>query len=808
MKTFSAYNIIKTDNPNTDPVNLVKIELDGLTLYLCDRIFGDPGSECEFDGNVYDPLILSIGNIQKGKIDPDKQTAAPGRCRVNVFNNAPIGGAASFTDLFSSYETQYAAVTVSTIFNGTTTAEDKIDRFIGKIENLPDLTRIKVSLDITGFDLDVLNKWDHTIVNATDFPGADPDDIGKMLPQAWGRCKRVPFRAVDAGALTQIIESLTAAATGVKKFTDVSSFPASGTIQIDSEQMTYSAKSDANNTLTISARAAGGTSAEIHNANAAAAEVKSEYFYIMDHAVNSIDFVYVSGIRQDGNFTAYTGQTGDQHATYGARACIKFTTLPIVQRQVNVSVSDTVAYSSSAATKEIYPDDENGSATNPENAYDGSDITYAQLYDAVFPRGQEYTYPSTDYGTVSKIYHYATIAYGFNGTGGSGGYLRIENTEGDTLATYTASVTKTTIRLQDANAGIDWDTGLQFFVDNKNTVLIYEVWKVVEYAPDLLKSGSVSISGNSSADTVIGGPVSVDLKGFQDDGAGTYTGAADAIIERPGHILKHMIIDRCGLTSSQIDSTSYAAADTFYIAGSYRHAVCLTEKPNPRELFAKIAFQARSLEFWEVGVHYLVHMPDAVVTTKTIEANRIDDGIKIQLTPRVNIVNTMSARYNKFWSTKSDIDADRSVVDAVNSSSVTEFGTLESTAMDFDFIIDEAVAQDVLDFLVGIFGFPRKVVNFSGGHYNEDIERGDVLEFSEGIAGDYKNESARILTRGGDYILTRGGHAINWRDTDAVAAQTYLNEALLNLVTLDSDQFRVLDDVRGTDNILLQAIKV
>ena len=70
MKTLTAFNQTATDSPNVDVIYLLKIEFDGLTLYLCDRKFGDAGSEFVWQSNIYQPLVNSWGTIQLGKISP------------------------------------------------------------------------------------------------------------------------------------------------------------------------------------------------------------------------------------------------------------------------------------------------------------------------------------------------------------------------------------------------------------------------------------------------------------------------------------------------------------------------------------------------------------------------------------------------------------------------------------------------------------------------------------------------------------------------------------------------------------------
>ena len=80
---------------------------------------------------------------------------------------------------------------------------DKLLLFKGYIFGQPKWNLYECTVTVRG----VWHKYNKKIgadllVNETDYPGADPDEMGKMLPLVWGKCDKVPFRAVDAGGLT------------------------------------------------------------------------------------------------------------------------------------------------------------------------------------------------------------------------------------------------------------------------------------------------------------------------------------------------------------------------------------------------------------------------------------------------------------------------------------------------------------------------------------------------------------------------------------------------------------------------------
>jgi hypothetical protein len=75
-----------------------------------------------------------------------------------------------------------------------------------------------------------------------------------------------------------------------------------------------------------------------------------------------------------------------------------------------------------------------------------------------------------------------------------------------------------------------------------------------------------SVKRARSGDQQNMGSVTADIEGFTDDAAGTYTGTGSALIERPDAIIKHILLNRCGLAADTINPTSYAAAKVEYDA--------------------------------------------------------------------------------------------------------------------------------------------------------------------------------------------------------------------------------------------------
>lgn len=922
-------------------IRLMKIELADLTLYWSDRAWGSGSSYCVFNGQIYEPLVLAFDTIEMGEIDPVSYEVAVSEVRVTVSADVPVGGYSSLTELFSVYDPHYAPVTIQEIPNGATDATDAIDRFVGKIENLENMLTDQVTLVCSGYELAVTNKFDHTIVDTTDYPDADPDDVGKMLPIAYGQAKRVPFLAVDAGWKTTIRDDITSTSPadgGTMVVSDASGFPSSGafTIQIDSEQIRIASRSG--ETLTLAASGARGynsTTAAGHNSGSTCAEVQTEYVYLIGHAVKAINDVYVDGVLQPtGNYTAYTGQSGDQYGSYGAKAAIVFNTLPIIARQTIVdnghsheSTNDPyLIYRFDTVT--AYLDSENlidsDFTTSCTISYYSDIIELSNSYDQapspgtidsyricvatgaigtlaepkIYVNGDSSNYllmDATDAESVVKSSWFTpgagldtlseladdkvVLTRNDTNTGGWTCYevwleVKYTPTEGDGITSYTwefdwtdpgysgsenvvdgdpatnweqssytaklevrraiysnpdSNATLTQYRIVadmdgigtnvlpkiyldgdsanaldltvadqnqinrsewfDIPAGLDTFAKLsddKLWLDRTDTAIgsayYARVWLEIVYTSPVA-TATTDISINSSADTVIGESVSADVDGYQDDASGTYTGTANALIERPDHVLKHILIAGCGLTSSQIDSTSYVAAGTFYSTNSYVLAFALLQRPNIRNLLQRIAYQAKSVQFWEAGKHHLVHVPDSETTDLSIDAFRIDlNIITCSFTQRVDIQNDFAARYDRYWdsSEDDDIESDRAVVTASDTTSADKYGTLIGDSVSLAYIPGSTQAQAVLDWRRDDLRFPRLTVEFAGGFWLTQLERGDIIDFTDAVLGDGQEDVNQIL-----------------------------KDALLGLVKFDTDQFRVIDVKRRSDNaVQVKAVNI
>lgn len=319
------------DNPNQNPIRLLIIEFATGTLYLCDRTWGSGSSFCTLNNILYQPLVLEWGEI-KGceELDPITWKSSPCSARAVIDNSIYIGGVDRFTELFATNDPQFTKATIKEYYYVSDTEDlDNLKTiFVGNIEDLLNMSSDKIELVFSGYELSIQNKYQVTYIEEDAFPNADPDEYGKILPQAYGTVKKLPFRAIDVGRVTTISEDITKLSTTIK-ITDASGFSASGTVLIGIEQITYTSISG--RSLLGCVRGANSTEAVVHLRGAMIGEIKTELVFAIDHPIESFGDIYVKGVKQEsGTYTTYL----DNHPIYPHRAIISFPSWPQIKKEV------------------------------------------------------------------------------------------------------------------------------------------------------------------------------------------------------------------------------------------------------------------------------------------------------------------------------------------------------------------------------------------------------------------------------------------------------------------------------------------
>ena len=698
------------------PIYLVHIYLSGRTLLLSDRLYKYTyGSTTE----IYEPYIADMTEVA-AKVG-DVRQARNASFDLKLLNDPNGSPAQSF--LFcrvSIYEVR--AISEDETFS----SDVKTLLWTGYIEKVKAITQESFHLTCSSRLYYLRDSLNVNKVNLTDFPSADPDDVGKQRNILYGYVEHTPCLAIKAGVIDTLAADITDTATTIYiSGSSISEFPTgSFTVQIDTEKIDISSRSG--NTLTVSARGASGTTATDHNKGAYIAEVLSEYIYeVASHPVKSISHVFVDDVRQTAGYTAYTGQSGDELTGYEGTSVIKFDTLPVVKKQVNLNVNQGShthnITSNSEATKNSWPTDADEGVVgdehwlNPDNTIDGSSDSYANCslganevaYDLKFTHGM------TNLGQLVEQYVHVEVEvdYIYSGT------VLDLHYNGKTVGIASGTKAEKRVNVTDY---MSWNPS-EFYIKAKNTgstssvnFYVYRVWVESVYNIDPTASASpatgVALYGNSSADTVIGRMVTANVEGYQDDANGTYTGTANALIERPDHVIKHMLTALANIPMSDIGG-SFSSSGALYssaISGGYKLAFlanAISEKLD--QILYTLAHDCRSLLYEFHGKFELVFLPDTVNTADvTISEDSIVDLPVYELSDVTEVKNRLNGYYRRDYRKVGDLGT--AYMDMIRKQSGAGDMPMD---IELKSVRISAMADDVIEWMLSQYQSSRKMVS-------------------------------------------------------------------------------------------------
>lgn len=648
-----------------------------------------------------------------------------------------------------------------------------------------------------------------------DYSGADPDDIGKVKPIAYGSISQAPCLAIDAGSLSTLTDNIDAEDATIP-LTDASAFPSSGTVQIDQEQITYTGVSG--NSLTGCTRGASGTSAGGHALGAICAEIQTQYDYLaLDHPAKQLGPVYVDGVRQHGTSTTlngaisdsvttitvtdgsvcpdvgsvliedewitYTGKSSndltgctrgangsdnDSHADTTAvqaypfhllndsssTALVRFHTLPIIYKEPSIEVADGISVTESGHAHSI----SGGSAytmTYTGCSGGGWSGTCSYIHDG---NGGTYGLLNANGGNVTSSVGGTTtgrvptsvsvsVRATFS-TGSTPSYLYLNGTLLGSNSDFAAAPSNTISKSIPVSAWAQVTT--MSFTRSGGSWRIYEIGFTPVYwvysgtstnNSGVSKTGTVSLSGNSVADSKIGN-VSVDLDGWADDGSGTITGTANALIERPDHVIRHLLRQYGGATTSETDS------DDFDAFTGDELAVYLTQRIGLTDLLRLVDAQARSLTLYSGARWRMTKRPDAGPTPDAtlVDADivRQESGASTLSEGRAGL-EVVQNRYP--WRAGQYPDGTWALAGLVEIDwSIDEFGSRERP-LDLPYVFDSTQASSLLTWLSERQATPaRRIVQAVASLADYELELGDIARI---------NHTAQDLDVTGEVIAIR-----------------------------------------------------
>lgn len=243
----TAAFIAQADASDNSPVLLVRADLAGGMRYWTSRA----GT---YGGQAYTEVLKDGLDITLGMDALGRTMRGAGHL---LLANEDDGTGSRLSDLFATEIVSNAAIEVDYLFAGLTHPTDSLRVFTGCLdvpeEDCFDDQTVRLGMmddgnpqwaGIQNLAAARIHQVLGTRITTTAWPNADPDVIGLVEPEIYGALRDAPAYAVDAGALDVLADDVTAAAATIP-LSDAdlfALFPASGSVQIEDEQIAYAAK--------------------------------------------------------------------------------------------------------------------------------------------------------------------------------------------------------------------------------------------------------------------------------------------------------------------------------------------------------------------------------------------------------------------------------------------------------------------------------------------------------------------------------------------------------------------------------------
>lgn len=626
-------------------------------------------------------------------------------------------------------------------FAGAVDAPRMVFRGYVRDVDIPDETGVSLVIED---ESSRLQNYLGTKVDRAAYPSADPDDVGKMIPIVIGTVEKLPALAVDAGIMTSLPASITAAATSIP-VSDPAGLLAGMTVQVDDEQLTIGAVSGS--TLTGCTRGVNGTLATTHQKAAQIWEVRSSFAYLVaDHAVDAITKVFgkVGDVLLDITAVCSLYPSGN-HPTYPGKAAVALPGYVTVQQAValwpaltgNIAKSGAISLYGAiakAGTNQItgniadYSISETGHSHNAAIATSGNTTTGLPVTSAALDGLYGWTYPQ-----------FLLLQFSAPGS----------RTDASYTITITPSYTMSNVRVMayaPVNSARYFD---QFYnlVAGSSFTIQFSTGSLVEDEIHVVMAFYVghTFTVTSASRTVQGGsnPSSANLAGVTKTLANNGTlgvtdpsvnngtlGVTDPSVNNGtlgvqlsgNSVANTQVCDQLLVNVVRSFASPLAAMQSVLSAGgsslvisqsgtlpgSYALNGAITEYKTAREWLDIMAFQLRSWFRCELGTARLIVRPDALASVKTIPACRItEDGRKTHRRKKAalsDVVNKVDLLYDRDWSA-SGAEAYRQVSKGTNAASIGDFGTRERPELfQMDFVTSAAMAASVRDFYLAWCG--------------------------------------------------------------------------------------------------------
>ena len=736
MKSFPAAQIPLIERPHAEPLYFAHIYLPGETLYFSDRNF-------KFNGHDYEAYLLDIPetlhsiNQNGGYLNISASLA---------FRNIAFRSYAKLIDFFIANPITRREMDLFVLYldNGQIPGADvstKLHRLgFGEIGDIASET-FTVALSSLLHLID--RKKLFMQINRTNWPNAAPDAIGKYENLIVGSLRGIPCHPVIVGAVSTLYQDMSAIASEIY-LSDVDypvAFPSSGTVQIGLEQITYTGKDSVNKKLTGCTR---GLLARVYKRGEPVWEIKSSYKYLAaGQSMKSISDVYIAGVRV---------APGDRTVNLndGGKSTITFTSKTLLANQGAHAHGSKIFepwYPTGASWTYDAGQGAWGVAANLKDRIEGTGCGQG-ITGSSGEKNAYYTvtFPSWPGPIPSAVYVHVICYWDLGFLAGEFFKMTAPETiligiQGSYVSTYMA-------KLKLSGTSVPTTVTLQSHCNMGSPVRIitgvYEIWIELEF--DNIASG-----GENSIWSKLAPLVACDGDGFQDDGSGTYTGVANALIENPSDVRRYLLVGRLGRSMSEIGD-SFAAARTTYagrISGGYKFAGILSYLgQTPEEIFRKLDEQSRSQIREDGGKFELTFHGDSEPSSAmTIDKTIYIEDPKFSQTSMVDIKNLIRVVFDFDYSGLMDSRKFGGYLqqkEVSNSPSITKYGELPEDIA-FAAVKILTMAEDVANRWLLQKKDVVPLVSVSCNRMVRKLERGDHFILNDCPVAPWEGKKWRVL---------------------------------------------------------------
>ena len=594
MRTLSAAADLATKKPSAGLLYLLQIDFTApfpLTVRFSDHYVRALGQE-------WLPFVASWDTLED-VLNTQDADGRPATGSVTFFNTKPIEGKARLSDLIrtplntaGTFEFAFAKATVYQLFEGLDTG-DEVPIGVFFLEDPTEMDETLLTIRMSDQALVIENRLKVTTVSRAEFPNAADSAIGQTIRRAFGVLTGVPLIPVVDSAVSPLFGAITSTATSLI-LENAAQFAASGTLQIDSEHLTYSGKSG--NSLTGLARGQNTTTAAAHVNHAQVYQVRTgvqAYRYAVSEHAGNFKIRTVKNVSVDGNPPAHpptieledtTLVSGKNFAMISFPSEAKFFEPAAVSAQRDVAVS-TISFTFSGGSPN--PASPQTRTVSPSSV--GGTTSTDRSMNVRIVRGGNLA------GTVNSWVVKRRLSGGGDVTVATGSYAaQVGGTQSFSDSRTYASTADEVITFE-------------LIVNNTNDGtldVIFDNYHVIDHSNVMAGGGPTSI-----------GEVTADLEGLQDDATGTISGTAGLLLRNPTDVTKLIVTQLYGVSLAAL-GTSWAASRTQHSVGGYAWDFMLGFEPFTR-LRRKLGEQGRAVLHLAGGIwdyDFLRDTPTADVT--------------------------------------------------------------------------------------------------------------------------------------------------------------------------------------------------